>query len=196
MFHDTPDSRQRGALLLRHMGSCVYGKESVAARGLLRSVPGSKDEANRMTALHSRLEECVNGDAQAVRFTSFVFRGALAEGIFLAMYPTDPVGPPSADRLDLPASWIEAYRKDPSIGATLAMHQLAACVVRTVPVETSRLVRSTPGSADESAGFQAIAPHLGPCVNQGRTFSSDRTTLRALLAEALYDRFVGVEAAE
>src|SRR5215216_5742547 len=72
MFQDTPDSRQRGALLLRHMASCLYGKERVAARALLRSVPGSKDEAKRVTALHSRLEECVNGDAEAVQFTTFV----------------------------------------------------------------------------------------------------------------------------
>ena len=192
MFHDNADSRLRGALLIRHMGSCLYGKERVAARGLLRSVPGSTDEARRLAALHSRLEECVNGDAEAVQSTNFVIRGAVAEGIFLAAFPTDPADQP-ASRPSLPTSWMEAYGKDPSIGPTLALHQLAACVVRAVPVEASRLVRTTPGSAEESAGFQTIAPHLGPCVNQGRSFSSNKTTLRALLAEALYDRFVGVD---
>ena len=194
MFYNTPDSRQRGALLLRHMGSCVYGKERVAARSLLRAIPGSKDEERRLAALHSRLEECVNGDSEAIQSTNFVLRGAVAEAIYLATFPTDPVAVPAgADPSGLPASWIEAFGKDPSIGPRLAMHQLASCVVRAAPAESSRLVRSAPGSAEEAAGFQAVAPNLGPCVNQGRTFSSNRTTLRALLAEALYDRFIGVD---
>jgi len=192
MFHDNADSRLRGALLLRHMGSCLYGKERVAARGLLRSVPGSTDEARRMAALHSRLEECVNGDAEAVRSTNLILRGAVAEGIFLAMFPADPAAP-AADRPSLPPSWMDAYAKDPSIGPTLALHQLAGCVVRAAPADASRLVRTTPGSAEESTSFQAITPRLGPCVNQGRSFSSNKTTLRALLAEALYHRFVGVD---
>jgi hypothetical protein len=176
------------------MGGCLYGKERGTARALLRTVPGSKDEERSVVGMRSRLEQCVNGDARAIQFTGFVLRGAVAEGIFLAMYPTDPVGASAAvDRPDLPASWLQAYGKDPSIGPILALHQLAACVVRAAPVETSRLMRTTPGSAEESAGFQAVAPHLGPCVNQGRSFSSDKTTLRALIAEALYDRFVGVD---
>jgi hypothetical protein len=194
MFYDTPDSRQRGALLLRHIGSCVYEKDPGAARALLRYVPGSKDEARWVGSWQSRLDQCVNGDAEALRFVTFTLRGAVAEGIFLAKFPTDPVeAPAAADRPAIPASWMEAYRKDPSIGPILATHQLAACVVRAAPAETSRLVRTAPGSAEESASFGAIAPHFGPCVNQGQTFSSDRTTLRALIAEALYDRFVGVD---
>jgi hypothetical protein len=193
MFEDNPDSRLRGALLLRHMGSCLYGKERGTARALLRTVPGSKDEERSVAGMRSRLEQCVNGDARAIQFTAFILRGAVAEGIFLAMYPTDPLGTSAAvDRPDLPTSWVQAYGKNPSIGPILALHQLAACVVRAAPAETSRLMRTTPGSAEESAGFQAVAPHFTPCVNQGRSFSSDKTTLRALIAEALYDRFVGV----
>jgi len=194
MFYNTPKNRELGALLLRHIGSCLYEKDPAAARALLRYVPGSKDEARWVGSFQSRLDYCVNGDAQALRSTSFSLRGAVAEGIFLAKFPTDPVDASApADRPDIPASWMEAYRKDPSIAPILAMHQLAACVVRAAPVESSRLLRTTPGSAEESASFGAIAPHFGPCVNQGRTFSSDRTTLRSLIAEALYDRFVGVD---
>lgn len=197
MFYDTPDSRQRGALLLRHIGSCVYSKDPGAARALLRFVPGSKDEDRWVSAWQSRLDQCVNGDSEGLRFVTFNLRGAVAEGIFLAKFPTDPVeGTVPADRSDLPATWLEAYRKDPSIGPALAMHQLAACVVRAAPAEASRLMRTNPGSAEEAGSFAALAPRFGPCVNRGQTFSSDKTTLRALIAEALYDRFVGVDSAE
>jgi len=169
MFYDTPDSRQRGALLLRHVGSCVYKKDPAAARALLRYVPSSKEEGRWVGSWQSRLDQCVNGDAEGLRFVTFTLRGAVAEGIFLAKFPTDPVdAPAAADRPTIPASWMEAYRKDPSIGPVLAMHQLAACVVRAAPAQTSRLVRTAPGSAEESTSFGAIALHFGSCVNQGR----------------------------
>lgn len=193
MFEPSARTTAQGALVLRSMGACVDRLDPAAARALLRSAPRSKDEARLVNGMQSRLQECFHTDAVGIEFTATALRGATAEGAYLKAFPTRPDGALlSSGQAAVPVSWIEAYRKSPEIGPGLALHMTASCIVDAALGEADALVRSVPGSPEEGSGFDAVVTHVGPCVNQGRSFSVTKASLRALLAEALYDRFVSV----
>ncbi|WP_343346958.1 hypothetical protein WJT74_03585 [Sphingomicrobium sp. XHP0239] len=64
----------------------------------------------------------------------------------------------------------------------------ADCVVHRAPVETDRLVRTTPGTRKEAEAIEAVIPHLGPCLEDGNNISLSVDTVRALIADGLWAR--------
>jgi hypothetical protein len=65
---------------------------------------------------------------------------------------------------------------------------MATCVSENAPQETVMLIKSEAYTAAEMAAIQALAPTLGACLRVGIKVDANRQTLRAALADALYQR--------
>jgi len=60
------------------------------------------------------------------------------------------------------------------------------CVVRSGRREIYALIDTVPDSDEEAALIQDIVPLLGPCITDGLEVKFDKTSLRSVLAYALY----------
>jgi hypothetical protein len=65
---------------------------------------------------------------------------------------------------------------------------MATCASESAPAETLALLKTLPYSDAEGAAFGAVAPHLGACLRAGVKVTGNRQSLRAALADALYQR--------
>jgi hypothetical protein len=71
----------RTVLALAKFGDCVGRKDSVNARGLIVSIPGSADETQRFRFLSPSFNGCVV-QGEKLTFSKSVIRGAVAEGLY------------------------------------------------------------------------------------------------------------------
>lgn len=78
--------------------------------------------------------------------------------------------------------WFAATGRHP------AVDEMGACMADTDPAAIMALIRTTPGSAEESAAIGAMSPRLTKCLSAGTRLDASRQGLRAALADALYQR--------
>lgn len=176
-----------------HSFSVCVAKDRANSNRLLGTMPGSAEEANVLVQFMS--EGCPEfGD---LTIEPALLRGTMAEALFerdfssIGGKPKNPV----AALFAIPA--MEAFTQlAPIAKLKVALLGFADCVVAAVPKETVKMLRTDPGGADERAAFTAIAPALGPCLNDGVKIEFNRTQLRGALAEAAYRASVQARAGE
>ena len=71
----------RTVVALAKFGDCVGRKDPVNARGLVLSIPGSSDEAQRLRFLSPSFNGCVV-QGEKLTFSRSVIRGAVVEGLY------------------------------------------------------------------------------------------------------------------
>lgn len=71
----------RTVVALAKFGDCVSRKDSVNARALAVSIPGSSDETQRFRALSPSFNGCVV-QGEKLTFSKSVIRGAVSEGLY------------------------------------------------------------------------------------------------------------------
>lgn len=71
----------RAVVALAKFGDCVSRKDSVNARALAVSIPGSADETQRLRFLSPTFNGCVV-QGEKLTFSKSVIRGAVAEGLY------------------------------------------------------------------------------------------------------------------
>ena len=118
-----------------------------------------------------------------VSFSQDLLRGRLAEHALLAQ---------SSAALALPALPLQQKRYLRSWFATTgrnpAVDEMGACMADTDPSQIIALIKTDPGSDDETAAFGALSPNLTKCLSAGTRLDAGRQALRAALADALYQR--------
>lgn len=71
-----------------------------------------------------------------------------------------------------------------------AYERFGSCVVDASAPDVYRLFNAVPDSEQEKAAIAKIAPLLSPCIVEGQTITFDRSSLRSVLAVALYRALV------
>jgi hypothetical protein len=163
--------------MIDHFGECMLRRESVRARALMATAPGSPEEMRQMQVLAKRGGDCIKRMYQ-LGMRSGVMRGAIA-GALLRRDPTlvarlhqeTPVAPS-------PVAAIESDR-----GQVIA---LAECVAAAAPAEAVDVVRSANASEDERMAIARLQPVLAACAPEAMTLRMDRHDLRSNVADALY----------
>ncbi|NML05064.1 hypothetical protein [Sphingomonas sp. G-3-2-10] len=176
-----------------HGFSACVAKDRANSNRLLGTMPGSAEEATVLVELMS--EGCPKfGD---LTIEPALLRGTMAEALFerdfsaIGGKPKNPV----AALFAIPA--MDAFNQlAPISKLKVAFLGFAQCVVAAAPKETVNLLRTEPGSASERTAFAAVAPALGPCLNDGMKIEFNRTQLRGALAEAAYRASVQARAGE
>lgn len=109
------------------------------------------------------------------------YRAGLARAVYLRAYDTAPVAL-------LPiAETLAGLPSQPN-----AMRAFAACLVDADLPSGDALVRSRAGSPEEMAAIRALQPAMPGCVDEKARVALTRQSLRAGVAEALYERVTAI----
>jgi len=111
-----------------------------------------------------------------------IMRGMLAEQLIkhdVARYAVLPVLP---RQRTYSRTWYGATNRDVSVD------EMATCVSETDAPDTLSLLKTEPYSDQEGTAFAALGPTLGACLRAGVKVAGNRQSLRAALADALYQR--------
>jgi hypothetical protein len=170
--------------------TCVAQKHPQTVRALLQASDRvAADRPYRSLAEDDRCFSVVFRDEaynpQDVVFPIDVLRGKLAEQALLgkvAEAKALPALPLQQKRYIRP--WFAATGRDASVD------EMGACIADTDPANVIFLVSTTPGSAEENRAVANLTPSLGKCLSAGTRLQAGRPSLRAALAEALYQRMI------
>ncbi len=119
------------------------------------------------------------------------------EALYPALYRRDfgRTGPPGGIAALVPLSLAPEFANDP-IGLPedyRPKRALGDCVSRQAPQAVHGMLLAKPYSAAEDAAAKSLEPALGACLPTGQTFEFSRSSLRALLGEAMYKLAVAAE---
>jgi hypothetical protein len=137
-----------------------------------------------LSLFHSMGDECLSSGDLA--FNDIVFRGT----VFQALYAVDfPSSSAPTDFSALPSTGFrEAYGPQvaPEARSVVALEQFGECVGRADGAGLRNLLNAIPGSAQESALFNALVPKFSACIPKGETLAFSKVILKGALAEGMY----------
>jgi hypothetical protein len=73
-------------------------------------------------------------------------------------------------------------------GRHLSVDEMGACIADVNPAGIGALIRTVPTTPGEGQAFAALSPDMGRCLRAGTKLQANRQSLRAALAEALFQR--------
>lgn len=185
---------QREAVAVLHrFGLCVATTRTKEAKALLSAVPYSPEHKRWIATINGRDgSKCL--DAGKMKLTGTLYRGAVAEGLYqsdvaLRQRPLEVMDPPlSLEALVAP---IVANAKEPITDddrALFVARWLSYCIAHEGPDRIRAYLATKPASADEVRALNSMNDVFTKCLPKGQTLKVDRLTIRAMLAEALYQR--------
>jgi hypothetical protein len=184
---NTEKRDREAAIGAQEMARCLVNKQTRTARAYLATVDAA--EGKRLSHQMDGEHECFSMtdgndlvEGRMVMFPEDIFRGMLAEW----MIKKDPASfaalTPLPRQLTYSRPWYVVSYRDASVD------EMATCVAETNPAAILRLINTEPYSDQEGATFGAIVPDLGTCLRAGVKLTGNRQSLRAALADALYQR--------
>ena len=123
-------------------------------------------------------------EARAFQAPRDIFRGLLAEELIERDTKSYAALASLPRRLTYSRPWYAATDRDPSVD------EMATCVSEIAPAEALALLKTEPYSDGEGSAFAAVVPRMGLCLRAGVKLTGNRQSLRAALADALYQRVV------
>ncbi|HWJ37441.1 MAG TPA: hypothetical protein VNR86_01595 [Sphingomicrobium sp.] len=116
-------------------------------------------------------------------FSQDLLRGRLAEQALLAQAGAAlALQPLPLQQKRYLRSWFATTGRNP------AVDEMGACMADTDPSQIIALIKTDPGTSDETAVLGALSPSLTRCLSAGTRLDAGRQALRAALADALYQR--------
>lgn len=175
------------ALGAQEMARCLANKQTGTARAFLSTL--DEAESKRLDKMMDGEHECFSMtegndlvEGRMVMFPHDIFRGMLAEWMIKNDQHTYAVLPALPRQLTYSRPWYALSGRDSSVD------EMATCVSEVAPTETLALFNTDPYGDAEGAAFGALGPHLGACLRAGVKLTGNRQSLRAALADALYQR--------
>jgi hypothetical protein len=163
---------------------CLMQRGDRNLERVLSTVPGTMDADAPWVA--GGVYAC-RAARTAVPAASFYNRGAVAERLLYRDF-TAIGAPPRGDPAPVFAPVSDYYVRyaEEHARASLAMLDMASCVVRADPQNSYGFFRNPRGSAAERAAMEALMPAITGCVAQGENIDLGPAVFRAFLAEAAY----------
>jgi hypothetical protein len=180
------------AVSARHgheFASCLVNRRPQKVEALFAQHDGKGYETAYKGLMSGRLD-CLgmwddgNDVTEGRRFNipAEVMRGFLAEELIKGDSARFSALPALPRQLTYSREWYGATSRH------VAVDEMATCVTETAPVATLTLLQAEPYSAAEGTAFGSLGPSLGACLRAGTKVDANRQTLRAALADALYER--------
>ncbi|MEO6581326.1 MAG: hypothetical protein ABIN68_00775, partial [Sphingomicrobium sp.] len=121
-------------------------------------------------------------EARIAVFSSEVLRGMLAERALVKAWPQIAALP------TLPLQKIYQRPWFAVTGRHLSVDEMGACIADTNPAGIAALIRTVPATVEEGRAFAGLNVNMGHCLRAGTKLQANRQSLRAALAEALFQR--------
>ena len=184
---DPMKKERESALGAQEMARCLVNKQGHTVRAYLAALT-LKDGArfsNQMAGEHECFSMTEGNDLVEGRLVTFphdIYRGMLAEWLIKGDVATYAALPALPRQLTYSRIWYAATERDVSVD------EMATCVSEIAPTETLALLKTEPYSDAEGTTFAAVVPSMGACLRAGVKLTGNRQSLRAALADALYQR--------
>ena len=164
--------------------ACLAGRDAEAAERLLATAPYSSQERDEATRALRLARRCLRV-REDMPTSALALRGAVAESLFEARFTQLPAMRTPAVGV---APWFRADAATTTdAAATLGpVYALADCSAARQPDLIRALLATEPGTAAETAAIQALNPIWNTCVTPGTQLALNRSSIRAILGEALY----------
>ena len=169
------------------MAQCMVTKREKYARGYVEAFEKEAAEKARK-GLFSDIS-CMSfvglsdmSDTAVFTFPSDVMRGKLAEALLKKERAKVATLAPLPLAKDYSRPWFGASGRDPVID------EMASCVADTNPQGIVGIMATRGYSKEEGAAFGAVVPSIGTCLRVGAKMQANKQSLRAALADALYQR--------
>lgn len=187
------NSEADSARKAQSMANCLVNKRHSAVVRLLAATDTPGLEASFKSMWGSELT-CYSGfddndsgfvEARRVHFPLDLMRGMLAEQMLQSLRG-QVAALPAMPLLQQPyrRSWFGGSSRNAVID------EMSVCMADTSPVEVNALLATDPYSAEEKTAFGAITPMIGKCLSAGAKLVGNRQSVRAALADALYQRVI------
>jgi hypothetical protein len=190
-----PERREReSALGAQEMARCLVNKQNSVVRGYLAALDAAESKRldHKMDGEHECFSMSEGNDLVEGRMVTFpqdIFRGMLAEWMIKKDEPTFASLPVLPRQLTYSRPWYALSGRDSSVD------EMATCVSEIAPRESLALLKTTPYGNDEGAAFGTLGPSLVSCLQAGYKVTGNRQSLRAAIADALYQRVANPSAA-
>jgi len=176
---DTVTAAQAGAQL----GKCIVKADRGSAISLLKTLPLTGGQVDWSSVSLGGASGCRDTASGAV--TVSALRGGIAQELFKRDFVEFGVQPQRAlynlASFRLPVEKDLMGVEDP----TKTLFLTADCVARSNPNGTERLIKSVPGSDQETKIFEGLTPWLSACQGSSR-MAYGRTELRSAIVQAAY----------
>lgn len=187
--------RRRAAEVQHGFAQCVYKSNPRAAAALLsHSDPLSSDLPGAgIKSLNASfdMENCLSREASGsesalgLRMPVATVRAMLAEQAYFAAQRQVP---------KLPEGAVETLARQfvttgDQLSLAKGMAALSDCVVFHDLGGADALLRTSPSSPSEHIAAIALAPAFGGCLLQGQRFTLNSKSMRAIVADGLWNRF-------
>jgi hypothetical protein len=178
------------ALGAKAMADCLYDQnDKVARAALLAPNKESAEKAIRRLSVNLSCSRIIPGndmvEARAAIFPSEVLRGMLAERALKKAWPQ------LAALSALPMQKVYQRPWFAITGRHLSVDEMGACIADTNPAGIAALIQTVPTAAEEGRAFAALTADMGKCLRVGTKLQANRQSLRAALADALFQRLYG-----
>jgi hypothetical protein len=188
----------KAALRAHAMAACLVNKRRPAIARLLAATDMPSLQAGFKTMWSGELT-CQSGfedndsgfvEARRVQYPPDIMRGMLAEQMLRSLR-SQVAALPAMPLLQQPyrRAWFGGSSRNAVID------EMATCMAETTPAGISELLATEPYSPGEKTTFGAITPMIGKCLSAGAKLVGNRQSVRAALADALYQRVVNPEPA-
>jgi hypothetical protein len=171
----------------QEMARCLVNQQRSTVRQFLAALDSA--ESDRLSGKLSYEHECLNMtegndlvEGRVVTFPTDIYRGMLSEWMIKTDEASFSSLPALPRQLTYSRNWYPVSGRDASVD------EMATCVSETAPQQTLALLKTYPYSNEEGTAFAALGPTLGACLRAGIKVSGNRQSLRAALADALYQR--------
>ena len=172
-------SGRNSVAVMRRSIQCVVQRARRSAETLLRTISDTNAEYRLIYGpIASRLDQCSH---MGVEVSNILLRGAIAEALFRVEFSSRL--PQARGAEVMPIRWPPGHANAADLGP---VYELGRCVVAQNPRRIHELLKTEPYSPDERSRFSELGPRLQGCLDAGATFSTNCETIRAVLAEALY----------
>lgn len=183
-------STEESAFAAQEMANCLVAKRaSSAQKFLLARSEAETNEANialmRSVGCSMAMPTSEMSDTRLVTFPHDVLRGALAEALLRKERDAAAALPALPLARDYARPWFAQTTRN------VAVDEMGSCVADTNPGGVISLLSVRVYAKDEGPLFSALMPNLAQCLRANAKLQANRPSLRAALAEALYQRIHG-----
>ncbi|MEO8175248.1 MAG: hypothetical protein ABI626_01140 [Sphingomicrobium sp.] len=171
----------------KQMATCLYNRKMPVARALLLAPTmayGNSANAKLMGDVQCFNAQFANDmvEERRVTFPTEIMRGMLAEVALVRSAAEVAALQPLALQKIYQRDWFAVT------GRNITVDEMGACIADTNPAGIFALLKTEPTSPQEGAAFGQLGDNLGKCLRAGTKLQANRQSLRAALADALFQR--------
>ncbi|BAK66988.1 hypothetical protein SLG_23130 [Sphingobium sp. SYK-6] len=171
----------QGRILAYRFANCVVDRRSSDAKAYIDAQYGSPEAFAILNRLVKSRDECLYSGK--LRTPTSLLRGAIFRSAYVRDFGRGQLA--MAEAAPNHAEIMGGTPNELAIQHAMLL-DFGSCLTRAEPEAARRFVLAEPASGMEDEALSKLAPKMGACLQQGSTAKFNRSSVNAILAEAIY----------